>query len=101
MLITKLSMHVPVKTMYRKKVLTLMMMTIMFVPSLAMVQAGGNNNPNKILGNPDYVLNILGKKDDWNPVERLSTARASKSLKLVVNGAWMVVSLSTDANVML
>jgi hypothetical protein len=27
----------------------------------------GSNNPNKILGNPYYVLNILGKKDGWDP----------------------------------
>lgn len=37
----------------------------MLMPSIAMVSAGENNNPNKILGNPEYVLNILGKKDDW------------------------------------
>jgi hypothetical protein len=29
--------------------------------------ARGNNNPNKLLGNPAYVLNIHGKKADWNP----------------------------------
>jgi len=28
---------------------------------------GGNNNPNKILGSPEFVLNILGKKEGWNP----------------------------------
>lgn len=31
------------------------------------IQARGNNNPNKILGSPDFVLNILGKKDGWSP----------------------------------
>jgi len=31
------------------------------------IQAEGNNNPNKILGSPAFVLNVLGKKDDWNP----------------------------------
>jgi len=30
------------------------------------VQAKGNNNPNKLHGSPVYVLNILGKKSDWN-----------------------------------
>jgi hypothetical protein len=30
------------------------------------VQAQGNNNPNKLHGSPVYVLNILGKKSDWN-----------------------------------
>jgi hypothetical protein len=30
------------------------------------VSAQGNNNPNKLHGSPAYVLNILGKKSDWN-----------------------------------
>ena len=30
------------------------------------IYAGSNNNPNKILGSPEFVLNVLGKKDDWN-----------------------------------
>jgi len=28
--------------------------------------AQGNNNPNKLLGAPTYLLNILGKKSDWS-----------------------------------
>jgi len=28
--------------------------------------SAGNNNPNKWLGSPTYVLNILGKKADWS-----------------------------------
>jgi hypothetical protein len=30
------------------------------------VEAQGNNNPNKLHGSPVYVMNILGKKSDWN-----------------------------------
>ncbi|MEJ2271001.1 MAG: hypothetical protein P8X91_00625, partial [Candidatus Bathyarchaeota archaeon] len=30
------------------------------------VSAQGNNNPNKRHGSPAFVLNILGKKSDWN-----------------------------------
>ena len=30
------------------------------------VQGGGNNNPNKLWGAQTYLLNILGKKLDWN-----------------------------------
>lgn len=30
------------------------------------VQGGGNNNPNKLWGAPNYVLNLLGKKDGWS-----------------------------------
>ena len=30
------------------------------------VNAQGNNNPNKLHGSPAYVLNILGKKSNWN-----------------------------------
>jgi hypothetical protein len=29
-------------------------------------QAQGNNNPNKLHESPVYVMNILGKKSDWN-----------------------------------
>jgi hypothetical protein len=50
-----------------KKMLTMMVLSIMLIPSIASVNAGGNNNPNKILGSPEFVLNIHGKKDDWNP----------------------------------
>jgi len=49
------------------KMITLLVLSIMLMPSIVVVSAGGNNNPNKILGNPEYVLNILGKKDDWSP----------------------------------
>ncbi len=30
------------------------------------VLSGGNNNPNKLWGAPSYLLNILGKKADYN-----------------------------------
>jgi len=36
--------------------------TVIAVP----VQGGGNNNPNKLWGAQTYLLNILGKKSDWN-----------------------------------
>jgi hypothetical protein len=48
-----------------KKMISILLMSIMLIPSIAMVSAGGNNNPNKILGDPAFVLNVLGKKDDW------------------------------------
>jgi hypothetical protein len=34
---------------------------------LTPIYGKGNNNPNKIHGEPAFVLNILGKKDTWNP----------------------------------
>ncbi len=37
------------------------------LPSIAVFAAGqGNNNPNKLMGAPSYVLNILGKKSNYN-----------------------------------
>jgi hypothetical protein len=37
------------------------------LPSIAVFAAGqGSNNPNKLRGAPSYVLNILGKKSDYN-----------------------------------
>jgi len=43
-------------------ILTLMITTSMMIPVLS----ARNNNPNKWLGSPTYVLNIHGKKADWN-----------------------------------
>jgi hypothetical protein len=53
-----------------KKVATigsaLMLLILLASTTLALTQAQGNNNPNKIHGSPVYVLNILGKKSDWS-----------------------------------
>lgn len=53
----------------RKKTLigSSLIVFILFQVFILPIQARGNNNPNKILGSPAFVLNILGKKDDWNP----------------------------------
>jgi hypothetical protein len=50
------------------KTLSATILISMFLLSMfaAPVLAGGNNNPNKIWGAPNFVLNILGKKADWN-----------------------------------
>ena len=44
-------------------ILLTLVLSMSFVLS---VGAQGNNNPNKLHGSPAYVLNILGKKSDWN-----------------------------------
>jgi hypothetical protein len=49
-----------------KKTLTVILAIIMVLPVALPVIAGQNNNPNKWLGSPAYVLNIHGKKADWN-----------------------------------
>jgi hypothetical protein len=46
---------------------SIVLLTLLTSMTLALsVQAKGNNNPNKLHGSPVYVLNILGKKTDWN-----------------------------------
>jgi hypothetical protein len=48
-------------------VLTTLFLALVLVAPLAVpVLAGGNNNPNKLHGAPTYLLNMLGKKSDWN-----------------------------------
>jgi hypothetical protein len=46
---------------------SIMLLTLMASMTCVLsVGAKGNNNPNKLHGSPAYVLNILGKKSDWN-----------------------------------
>jgi hypothetical protein len=40
----------------------LMLSSATYLPTVR----AGNNNPNKWLGSPSYVLNVLGKKADWS-----------------------------------
>jgi len=52
----------------RKTVLVLLFATLIASSiTVIPIESQGNNNPNKWLGEPTFVLNILGKKDDWNP----------------------------------
>jgi hypothetical protein len=39
---------------------------LLLIPILVIPTYAGKNNPNKIHGSPEYVLNILGKKEGWN-----------------------------------
>ena len=46
---------------------TMLLALIVSMPLFAIpAVAQGNNNPNKLLGAQTYLLNILGKKFDWN-----------------------------------
>lgn len=50
-----------------KKITKIVILTLTIIMSMMMpVLAARNNNPNKWLGSPTYVLNIHGKKADWN-----------------------------------
>ena len=51
---------------FTKKNVTIILTLAMILPVITPVIAAGNNNPNKWLGSPTYVLNIHGKKADWN-----------------------------------
>jgi hypothetical protein len=54
--------------MKRKSTLVISLVALIVISGFSMpIYARGNNNPNKILGSPAFVLNILGKKDTWNP----------------------------------
>jgi hypothetical protein len=54
--------------MKRKSTLISSLIALTLFSTLMMpIYAGGNNNPNKILGSPAFVMNILGKKDSWSP----------------------------------
>lgn len=51
---------------YKKKTLTITLTLMIITTIISPVLAAKNNNPNKWLGSPAYVLNIHGKKADWN-----------------------------------
>ena len=54
--------------MKRKTNMVITLTALIAIQALAIpIYAGGNNNPNKMLGSPEFVLNVLGKKDGWNP----------------------------------
>ena len=64
-------MHVKANANKLHYLATLLLVVLALSTSASMVISvnaqSGNNNPNKILGSPEFVLNILGKKDGWNP----------------------------------
>ncbi len=49
-----------------KKGLTVILLASLLAGMIIVPASAGNNNPNKWLGSPTYVLNILGKKADWS-----------------------------------
>lgn len=51
---------------YKKKTKIIILTMMIIIPMITPVLAAKNNNPNKWLGSPTYVLNIHGKKADWN-----------------------------------
>jgi hypothetical protein len=56
------------KKMKKKLVyLSLTLALILLQTTILPIKAPGNNNPNKVLGSPAFVLNIIGKKAGWSP----------------------------------
>jgi hypothetical protein len=47
-------------------VLTTLFLALVLVAPFAVPVLAGNNNPNKLHGAQTYLLNMLGKKSDWN-----------------------------------
>ena len=55
------------KKVFKKRIPILLIAVLTAAAFLTLtVQAQGKNNPNKLHGSPVFVLNILGKKSDWN-----------------------------------
>ena len=53
--------------MKRKMIKWSLLASLVLLQAIVVPIYAGNNNPNKTLGSPKFVLNILGKKDGWNP----------------------------------
>ncbi len=84
-----------------KKILTIAALTLAAIAlsSIALTTfAGGNNNPNKLWGAPSYVLNILGKKDDYNGVPDYDSSRHTMFVPENVS-AWEEASGYTNATI--
>ncbi len=60
--------------------------------------AAGNNNPNKLWGAPSYVLNILGKKADFNGAPDYDSSRHSMFVPEDV-AAWKAASGYPNATI--
>ncbi len=74
-------------------------MTLLAVSAAAIpVLSQGNNNPNKLWGAPSYVLNILGKKADYNGAPDYDSSRRSMFVPEDI-AAWENVSGYPNATV--
>jgi len=62
------------------------------------VFSAGNNNPNKLWGAPSYLLNILGKKADFNGAPDYDASRRSMFVPEDV-AAWETLSGYTNATI--
>lgn len=62
------------------------------------VFSAGNNNPNKLWGAPSYLLNILGKKSDFNGQPDYDASRRSMFVPEDV-AAWETLSGYTNATI--
>ncbi len=64
------------------------------VPALSQ----GNNNPNKLWGAPSYLLNILGKKADYNGSPEYDSSRRTMFVPENVS-AWKTLSGHSNATI--
>ncbi len=62
------------------------------------VLSQGNNNPNKLWGAPSYVLNILGKKADYNGSPEYDSSRRTMFVPENVS-AWKTLSDYPNATI--
>ncbi len=79
-------------------VATLALAATALAPIALTAFAAGNNNPNKLWGAPDYVLNILGKKDDFNGAPSYDASRHTMFVPEDV-ASWEVTSGYPNATI--
>ena len=85
----------------KKAILSAATIALIVITASSMVDsslAGGNNNPNKLWGAPSYLLNILGKKADFNGAPDYDASRRSMFVPEDV-AAWETLSGYTNATI--
>jgi hypothetical protein len=84
----------------RKKILSIAALALATIAlsSTVLALAAGNNNPNKLWGAPSYLLNILGKKADYNGAPDYDASRRSMFVPEDV-AAWETSSGYSNATI--
>ena len=85
----------------KKAILSAATIALIVIAASSMIYtslAGGNNNPNKIWGAPSYLVNILGKKADFNGSPDYDASRRSMFVPEDV-AAWEALSGYSNATI--
>jgi hypothetical protein len=84
----------------KKKILSIVTLALVAIAlsSIALSFAAGNNNPNKLWGAPSYLVNIIGKKADFNGAPDYDASRRSMFVPEDV-AAWKALSGYPNATI--